>query len=213
MLLWTCKNTSFIILLAKQWGDYCECFGEKCYKRFILYCLFPPFHPLNIDGLVQKKSNSSALAIELRLSCTNQLTWCHGNIFCITVPFSVESTVISGFCSQRARSADLWWFLCFQPEQAVKQTALMLMCSHCNNEKISGLKQVLYFSLNKGCEDQVVPHTYGRFVILMATAEMYVIIQSVLCFTTHRTWYIRCVKVCFLPSWVGYGLFVVFCRK
>ena len=29
----------------------------------------------NIDGLVQERRNSSALAIELRLSCTNLSTW------------------------------------------------------------------------------------------------------------------------------------------
>ena len=28
------------------------------------------------DGLVQEKRNSSALAMELRLSCTNQSIWC-----------------------------------------------------------------------------------------------------------------------------------------
>ena len=28
---------------------------------------------LNIDGLVQERRNSSALAVELRLSCTNPL--------------------------------------------------------------------------------------------------------------------------------------------
>ena len=29
----------------------------------------------NVDGLVQERGNSSALAMELRLSCINQLTW------------------------------------------------------------------------------------------------------------------------------------------
>ena len=36
----------------------------------------------DIDGLVQERYNSSALAMELHLSCTNPLVWCdklHGN--------------------------------------------------------------------------------------------------------------------------------------
>ena len=30
----------------------------------------------DIDGLVQERRNSSALAMELRLSCTNSSKWC-----------------------------------------------------------------------------------------------------------------------------------------
>ena len=33
------------------------------------------FHCIDIDGLVQERRNSSALAIELRLSCTNPSIW------------------------------------------------------------------------------------------------------------------------------------------
>ena len=61
-----------------------------------LFCLLPwPFQHIqqashggakfkihdDIDGLVQERRNSSALAMELRLSCTNPLTW---KCFCIT---------------------------------------------------------------------------------------------------------------------------------
>ena len=40
-----------------------------------------PVHGLNkvyiyVDGLLQERRNSSALAMELRLSCTNQSMWC-----------------------------------------------------------------------------------------------------------------------------------------
>ena len=40
--------------------------GEKSYR--------------DIDGLVQERRNSSALAMELRLSCTNQSTWLQGRV-------------------------------------------------------------------------------------------------------------------------------------
>ena len=44
-----------------------------------------PGRDVYIDGLVQERRNSSALAIELRLSCTNLSTWCHDTphgLFC-----------------------------------------------------------------------------------------------------------------------------------
>ena len=34
----------------------------------------------NIDGLVQERRNSSVLAMELRLSCTNPSIWCNMEI-------------------------------------------------------------------------------------------------------------------------------------
>ena len=45
-----------------------------------LHCL-----PCHFDGLVQERRNSSALAMELRLSCTNlPISWCRiGDIYCV----------------------------------------------------------------------------------------------------------------------------------
>ena len=47
--------------------DYCAYNPENLTHK--LYCF--PHH--KIDGLVQERFNSSALAMELRLSCTNPL--------------------------------------------------------------------------------------------------------------------------------------------
>ena len=35
------------------------------------------WHEAHVNGLVQEKCNSNALGMELRLSCTNPLMWCH----------------------------------------------------------------------------------------------------------------------------------------
>ena len=43
------------------------------YKNFLL--IFPEFVWLDIDGLVHERRNSSALAMELRLSCTKPLIY------------------------------------------------------------------------------------------------------------------------------------------
>ena len=52
---------------------------------------------LNLDGLVQERSDLSALAMELRLSCTNQSIWFITNIYKSAVlyflPFTVSFTV------------------------------------------------------------------------------------------------------------------------
>ena len=44
---------------------------DMLHKMSELYRTAHEMWPPNIDGLVQEKRNSSALAMELRLSCTN----------------------------------------------------------------------------------------------------------------------------------------------
>ena len=71
------------------WGDFSYTLTLnmlnvfKDYKRFTFWivswiCLVPSKSPeqQNIDGLMQGRRNSSALAMELRLSCTNPSTCC-----------------------------------------------------------------------------------------------------------------------------------------
>ena len=59
------KDTPHLALTDQLWGVYCECIGEnqQCYKSALPY----------VDGLVQE----SALAMELRLSCTNPSMYYH----------------------------------------------------------------------------------------------------------------------------------------
>ena len=47
-----------------------------------LYCVFQETGINDIDGLVQERRNSSALTMELRLSCTNPLIWFGWPLFC-----------------------------------------------------------------------------------------------------------------------------------
>ena len=68
----------------------------------------------HIDGLVQERRNSSALAMELRLSCINPSIWFHmvtswhGHTFRITSPLWGEPALTGGFSSHWASDAELW---------------------------------------------------------------------------------------------------------
>ena len=42
----------------------------------VVYFMFYESHSKHIDGLVQERRNSSALAMELRLACTNPSIYC-----------------------------------------------------------------------------------------------------------------------------------------
>ena len=59
--------------LIEIWGEHVA--NKDVYTIHVMpYGFYHKIHH-NIDGLVQERRNSSALAMELRLSCTNPLTF------------------------------------------------------------------------------------------------------------------------------------------
>ena len=58
----------------------CNMTGFHCIKLVTHSSEISLNYDYHIDGLVQERRNSSALAMELRLSCINPSTWsCHNN--------------------------------------------------------------------------------------------------------------------------------------
>ena len=94
------KDTPYLTLRGELWGVVCEDFEENwpsyngntlyfegkspCYNRTALY----------IDGLVQERRYSSALAMELRLSCTNPLERCTSSVLAMELHLSCTNPSI-----------------------------------------------------------------------------------------------------------------------
>ena len=79
------KDTPYLALMGELLGVYGEHFFLEnwlCYNGTKLYY---------IDGLVQERRNSSAIAMELRLCCTNPSTLC---LF-LYLPFKTSLKIIS----------------------------------------------------------------------------------------------------------------------
>ena len=71
-----------------------------------------------INGLVQGRHNSSALAMELRLFCINPSTWWSHDMETLSASLVLcdgNPLVTNGFASQRASDTELWCFFSFQP--------------------------------------------------------------------------------------------------
>ena len=62
----------------------------------------------DVDVLVQERRNSSALAMELCLSCMNPLTW-HKTLSTFLALCVGNPT----FPAERVTDIELWWFLCW----------------------------------------------------------------------------------------------------
>ena len=98
-------------------------------------------------------------------------TW-HGNTFWITDPLWGEST--SGFPSQRASNAELWYFLCCYPESVEQIVELpviwntMMHIWHHLCCSITDMRQPAY--LNMAVADALAPnnhHAHGTIAIVL----------------------------------------------
>ena len=75
--IYTIKQILHLIIFSSTYRDQCI---QKFYLAWLLkFCIFK--YRLYIDGLVQKRRNSSALAMELRLSCTIPSIWFKRKLF------------------------------------------------------------------------------------------------------------------------------------
>ena len=127
---WGCGDV--VIVLLNQVMDDVRIYliSKLCYilvlvdhKRLIQYRQMLPFcwhRSLQINGLVQERCNSSALAIELRLSCTNPLTLC---MFYLTFPATLRGDLLWEVCStvlfsvHNMKYGNNLWFVLFCCDQ------------------------------------------------------------------------------------------------
>ena len=150
-----CKNV--VSPLLKQWR-YQSCAKPSIYNQGTVCSGIPPQgavqgmpYPHNndchIDGLVQERRNSIANALELRLSCTNPLTWasqhlqCSNSLFRLTSQRKHQSSTLvwplwgkftstSGCPSQRASNMETG------PRFNIKISSYQYRKSHCGDKTV-----------------------------------------------------------------------------
>ena len=90
----------------------CNCMDMgHCWVRVGLYVILMVagvLQPVGIDGLMQERRNSSALAMELRLSCINLSIWEHSSLLGDKLPnvlHAMDSKMV--FCQNHPTSAVL----------------------------------------------------------------------------------------------------------